>query len=433
MPDPINQALSIKFVWVRKFENGNPSLVWKKLLESNLSEVGRPDIATHLKLVSMEWHATSLLLRDISCFWADIFLAISQFIIMSHKYNKQYWHLTPITGNEHMDFTHINISSLAYRNPTVQVFTSAGLIIVGQLFNCFSDGRLNMNSVKSFDQIENEFNIILPMMLRNSITGLLNIIRAQNRMSPATPLPDTITTIQSLTRACKAGCQIVNRLILKQARQEWEWGEFPRSYSTYQQDGQISISPTQFSQALSRSRRTLLMPAVQWTSIQIQLRTLWTNVKEQRTNQNLLSLTPVDNMCTNCRNSPENTIHLILQCPLAQLLWGHLADSFNEVTERPDAGNTPITLQRDNIMFNHPPSGIPDHQKYDCIDAIMIAKHAIYRLKFRQNTNRLPTIKLLLVTVALDMERAVTVRNYMCKDSQLLADITDKLKTKAGF
>ena len=137
-------------------------------------------------------------------------------------------------------------------------------------------------------------------------------------MSPATPLPDTITTIQSLTRACKNGCQIVNRLLLKQARQEWEWGEFPRSYSTYQQDGLISISPTQFSQALSRSRRTLLMPAVQWTSIQIQLRTLWTNVKEQRTNRNLLSQTAVNNMCTNCRNSPEHTIHLILLCPLAQ-------------------------------------------------------------------------------------------------------------------
>ena len=147
----------------------------------------------------MEWHSTSSLLRDISCFWADIFLAISQFIILSHKHNRQYWHLTPITGNEHMDFTHINISSLAYRNPTVQVFTSAGLIVVGQLLNCFSDGRLNMNSVKSFDQIENEFNITLPNLIRNSISGMLNIIRAQNRMSPATPLPDTITTIQSLT------------------------------------------------------------------------------------------------------------------------------------------------------------------------------------------------------------------------------------------
>ena len=125
----------------------------------------------------------------------------------------------------------------------------------------------------------------------------------------------------------------------------------------------------------------------------------------------------------------EHTKHFVLLCMLAPLLWSHLADSNNEATDRLDAGDPPMTLQRDNIMFNQPPSGIPDNQQYDVVQA----KHTIYRLKFRQNINNLPTIRLLLVSVALDLERAVTVRNYMREESKMLAAIMERLTIKAGF
>ena len=92
-----------------------------------------------------------------------------------------------------------------------------------------------------------------------------------------------------------------------------------------------------------------------------------------------------------------------------------------------------MALSRDNIMFNHPPNDISEEQKHDIIDIVMVVKHAIYRLKFRENLLAIPSIRLLMVIVTMDLEKAATVWNYMNKDSFLLAEVTDKIKLRAGF
>ena len=114
-------------------------------------------------------------------------------------------------------------------------------------------------------------------------------------------------------------------------------------------------------------------------------------------------------------------------------MWDCITDSFNQSIINQDEDATPITLSRDNIMFNYPPNGIGDGQKYDIIDIVMVVKHAIYRLKFRENIDAMPSIRLLMVIVTMDLEKAITVRNYMNKDSYLLSDVTDKIKLRAGF
>ena len=432
VPDPLIQSQALKFSWVRKMVSPDTSLVWVRLLEHNLGEIRRPNLSTHLQLGSMEWVETSQLLSNISPFWSQVFLAISQFMILSHRFDKA-WHLIPITGNENSDFNHINIGSLAYRNPVVKEMTDAGLFSFGQLFTPNQVGVININNMKDFAQIEIEFNIIISPPVRNSILGLVNRIRICYRSDPSTPTPEAITTIQSLVRAHSSGCQVATKLLLKQQRQEWSWGEFPRSYSTYLDEGLVSITPSQFSQSLCRTRRTLLPPAVQWTSIQCHIRTLWTNVKEQRTTRNLLSANPVTNLCSNCQTNPENTVHLIYECLLAQQMWECVTDCFNQSIINQDGGTIPIALSRDNIMFNYPPNDISEEQKYDIIDIVMVVKHAIYRLKFRENIDAMPSIRLLMVIVTMDLEKAVTVRNYMNKDSFLLAEVTDKIKLRAGF
>ena len=432
VPDPLIQSQALKFSWVRKIMNPNTRLVWVRMLERQLVEIRRPNLSTHLQLGAMEWVVTSQVISNISPFWSEVFLAISQFMVLSHKFDKG-WHLIPITGNENFDFAHINIGSLAYRNPVVRDMTTAGLFVVGQLFNLNHEGNININSMKHFTQLEREFNIVISQAVRTSITGLVNRIRALYRSHPSTPLPENITTIQSLARAHTSGCQVATRLLLKQQRQEWSWGQFPRSYFTYLNDGLVSITPSQFSHAMRRTRQTLLPPSVQWTSVQCHIRTLWTNVKEQRTTRNLISLTPVSNLCSNCQTNPEHTIHLIYECPLAQRMWAVITECFNQSILNQNEDATAITLSRDNIMFNHPPGDLGDRQKYDIIDIVMIVKHAIYRLKFRENRNALPSVRLLMVIVAIDLEKAVTVRNYMNKDSYLLSDVTEKIKTRAGF
>ena len=84
-------------------------------------------------------------------------------------------------------------------------------------------------------------------------------------------------------------------------------------------------------------------------------------------------------------------------------------------------------------MFNHPVGGLSEGQATDIIDVVMIFKHAMYRLKFRENMARLPTPRLLMVIVALDMEKAIRVRNYLNKDAVFINDITCVLKARVGF
>ena len=138
--------------------------------------------------------------------------------------------------------------------------TDAGLFAIGQLFTLNQDGNININMMKEFAQLETEFNIIISPSVHNSILGLVNRIRLCYKSHPSTPIPETITTIQSLARAHTSGCQVATRLLLKQQRQDWSWGEFPRSYGTYLNDGLVSITPSQFSQSICRSRHTLLPP-----------------------------------------------------------------------------------------------------------------------------------------------------------------------------
>ena len=58
--------------------------------------------------------------------------------------------------------------------------TNAGLIVVGQLFPVDELGRVNATQTKSYSQIEQEWNIRIPISVRNSITVLVNIVKRRH-------------------------------------------------------------------------------------------------------------------------------------------------------------------------------------------------------------------------------------------------------------
>ena len=79
-------------------------------------------------------------------------------------------------------------------------------------------------------------------------------------------------------------------------------------------------------------------------------------------------------------------------------------------------GDEKIELTRHNIMFNHPPDAPSESHQYDIINTVMIIKHALYRLKFRENMANLASLRLITIIAAIDLEKAVTVRNYYNKN-----------------
>ena len=58
-------------------------------------------------------------------------------------------------------------------------------------------------------------------------------------------------------------------------------------------------------------------------------------------------------------------------------------------------------INSDNVMFNYPPTS---QLQEDVIDIIMIMKHVLYRLKFRENRNVFPSSRMDTVITALELE-----------------------------
>ena len=168
---------------------------------------------------------------------------------------------------------------------------------------------------------------------------------------------------------------------------------------------------------MQRTRANKLPPSTQWTNITIFLRTTWTNVKEANSRRNQLNNNPVSPNCSNCRNDQERTKHLFYECPLAQNLWATIIADFNELAIEEEPLSTPIQLSSDMIMFNQVPQSLTDSEKTDLTDIVMTLKHRIYRYKFRDNMQRIPSHRETTLFSALDIDRKVFL---ICEDISIL-------------
>ena len=427
VPDPNIQTKALRFTWARKFLSIDPQLTWVRLLELLLHDQHRPGIKRHLSLGVQEWSRTGNSLVVSSPFWSNVFLTISNLISLSHEYDRC-WTLIPITGYERSDFNIIDISSLAYSNPVVRRMVDAGLVNIGQLFQTNVLGHVDATRCKDFAVLEIEFAILISNPVRNSLTGLVNQVR-RRYMGASSYAQSPSTTLLSLLTRHPSGCHDATRLLLRHQRQDWEWGENIRSFFTYSNDNLISISSSEFSKAFYTTRSSTLSPSVQWTSFQVLLRTLWTNIKEQRTTRNILSLNPVSPMCSNCHALPEHTAHLLFHCQLAQDVWTAVADAFNACASLLDNLHVPLVISLDHVLFNHSP---PTNRR-DIVDLLMLVKHVLYRLKFRTDLASTPSIRRVLVIAVIDLEKAIVVRNSLNKNTTLFTNVTESLRSRVGF
>ena len=433
VPDPVIQSKSLSFSWARKFCTPNENLLWVKLLNSTLMNLQRPNIQEHVTMGPREWYETANMLDQVSAFWARIFRSIGNIINLSHTFDKN-WSLFPILGNECGPDTN-DISSLKYRNISARRIHLSGLVVVGQLFNTNQLGQVNAASIKSYDALEIEFGINIPAHLRNSITMMIRKIKQEYRhtISSSSQMYEKISTLQSLIRSRKTGCNPATRLLLLDQRSTWEWGPFPRSFSTYHAEGMVSITSNQFSKAMAKTRSNLLSPGTQWTSIQIFLRTLWTKVKEAKTTRNLVRDNPASPNCSNCGLFPERTLHLMYECNLAQQLWTTVITEFNSSLTEDYPDEQHVTLTQDMIIFNHIPNSLSTELSRGLLNIIMTIKHRIYLLRFRDNQNRLPSFRMALLWSILDIDKVVMVRQHNGINSSFLENFNNKLKNIVGL
>ena len=87
----------------------------------------------------------------------------------------------------------------------------------------------------------------------------------------------------------------------------------------------------------------------------------------------------------------------------------------------------------DNVLFNHPPQHLRDQEIKDLIDIIMLIKHILYRLRFRDDIDNRPSVRRVLVILAIELNKANSVRNYLNKNSAVFSIITEMIRQEAGF
>ena len=71
--------------------------------------------------------------------------------------------------------------------------------------------------------------------------------------------------------------------------------------------------------------------------------------------------------------------------------------------------------------------------RLNVIELIMIIKHILYRLKFRENYQSFPTQKRVLLLTVIELEKLITCRKFLGKDYGFLFDIKNAFREKLGM
>ena len=84
-------------------------------------------------------------------------------------------------------------------------------------------------------------------------------------------------------------------------------------------------------------------------------------------------------------------------------------------------------------MFNYIQDWPSDDSYRDIIDIVMTIKHRIYRYKFRDNLQRIPSNRETLLFAALDIEKIILIRQHTGLDYSFIEKVNNKIKARVGL
>ena len=404
IPRPDLQEKASHVFWLRRMlMEGDHS--WKRMLDHWLVEAYRPSIDLHFKLGRQDWKKTGARLQNISSFWSALFRDMAKLLKLQEEMEPEFWAHLPVVGSLEEGN---NVDNILFNQNTEQWITS-GFATISQA--CLTDqlGRIIPNRIKSREELQQEFGIVVSVMNMNKIARLVQLTRQRNRLFWDNILPTQSTTLISLLQKNKRGSAFATNLLLKNIRRSWV-NVAPRAFQTYRQDRLTGdLTAEQFVKELGRLRKNCLPPAVQWTSCQIFLRTLWTRKKEAnaaRNNNNLF-----DSNCSNCGNHEEDTVGLVFHCVKARQVREIVQDCINDALTHLNCQN--IELTRNSILF-HQVENTTKEIRAEIVPMLMILKHTLYKMKFREDQRNFPSERRILVNLVIDLERHLEVSKF-CK------------------
>ena len=312
-----------------------------------------------------------------------------------------------------------------------------GLTNIGHLFRTNEVGHILSNSIKPTVELNMQYNNCVTLPLMNSIAALVQSVKRKYRLQiqSHTVPPSDSSPLMSLTEKYARGCTAASEVLLAKQRLAWTWGDRPKAHQSYTADGLTGVTEHEYSMAFARVRSRDLPPSAQWTSTQVLTRTLWTKVKESNTSRGIEQGT--DGTCMNCLDDIENTRHIMYLCPTAQQLWDRVMLAINQAgiaENRGDPGG-PYPIQHDiyMILFLKLPRGIDVTQRRDIYDIITITKHVLYKVSFRDDPDRIPSIRRLTILTIDDLELTRVLKQNNASRTKIFGEVTDKLRASIGW
>ena len=265
-------------------------------------------------------------------------------------------------------------------------------------------------------------------MSYNKIIRLAQRMRNKNRSFWSDIYPSNLSTMNLILNQNKKGGGHFKNLILKNIRRGWAEGA-PPAYNTYRQDRIVqNLTAAQFKMELSKNRKNCLPPATQWTSIQVFLRTLWTNKKERNSQRNITN--NFDDSCSNCGGHLEDTRGLLYGCPKASEIRQVLEEAVNDALTMMGKQNIHLTLQ--GVLF-HRIENTEKKDREEIIPMVMIMKHVLFKLKFREDRQNFPSPRRILTNMIVDLEKHLEVTRFCNKNSEILEIVNLHLRGLVGF
>ena len=430
VPEPEIQSKSLKLAWVRKIHQGSQEQVWYARLAQWLQDEQCPTPEQHLKLGSIAWKTTADKLRQKSKYWAETFDHIAEIIEAAHRAYKQ-WHLIPIIGSSRI--ADDNLGALTFSNPHARRLIANGLCNIGQLFRTNEAGHVTATNMKSMAELQAEYDPNLSFIMMHSLANLARDTKRKFRQAiqQGTVMPTNTTAIEELLKKYPSGCSAATEVLLAKKRQGWEWGDCPRSYSTYRDDGFTDITQKQFSAAFVKVRKTLAMPAAQWTSTQVLTCTLWTAKKEATTRRGIAAGETGD--CKNCLEDEEESVaHAMYHCTVMQELLEWVYRAINEVRGNNAPGH-PLVPNVYQVLFHKLSSDISFSHRNTIDDLLILAKHQLYQLRMRDDSQRRPTRRRVAGQYIGELRRHIEVLEHNGKTTQFIKEIEQRLSEIARW
>ena len=115
--------------------------------------------------------------------------------------------------------------------------------------------------------------------------------------------------------------------------------------------------------------------------------------------------------CLNCGMADEHTTHMLYDCEKMKGVIEIYELCLNR--NRPRDEWIKIDL---NMMLFHHFVNIDNCNKRDINDMLMVAKHVLYRIRFRENVERRPTVRMLILICIIELQKLVLSRTKIGTD-----------------